>query len=52
MEAKEILKAHVAKIATLTDEQFDHFFSFFTPRVLKKGNRSSVRAMRSIANIL
>ena len=37
MEAKEILKAHVAKIATLTDEQFDHFFSFFTPQSFKKG---------------
>ena len=37
MEAKEILKAHVAKISTLTDEQFDHFFSFFTPQSFKKG---------------
>ena len=37
MEAKEILKAHVAKIATLTDEQFDYFFSFFKKQNFKKG---------------
>jgi CRP-like cAMP-binding protein len=37
MEAKEILKAHVAKIATLTDEQFDYFFSFFEKQRFKKG---------------
>ena len=37
MEAKEILKVHVAKIASLTDEQFDHFFSFFKKRRFKKG---------------
>jgi CRP-like cAMP-binding protein len=29
MEAKEVLKAHVAKIATLTDREFDYFFSHF-----------------------
>ena len=37
MEAKEILKAHVAKIASLTDEQFDYFFSFFKQKSFKKG---------------
>ena len=37
MEAKEILKAHVTKIASLTDEQFDYFFSFFEKRRFKKG---------------
>jgi len=29
MEAKEILKVHVAKLASLTDEQFDYFFFIF-----------------------
>lgn len=37
MEAKEILKAHVAKLASLTDEQFDYFFSFFKQQSFKKG---------------
>ncbi len=37
MEAKEILKVHVAKTSTLTDEQFDHFFSFFKNQRFKKG---------------
>src|SRR5258708_13740551 len=37
MEAKEILKVHVAKIASLTDEQFDYFFSFFKKQSFKKG---------------
>ena len=37
MEAKEILKVHVAKIASLTDEQFDYFFSFFKKQHFKKG---------------
>ena len=37
MEAREILKAHVAKIAALTDDQFDYFFSFFKSRSFKKG---------------
>ena len=29
VEAKEILKAHITKIAVLTDAQFDYFFSHF-----------------------
>lgn len=37
MEAKEILKVHVAKLASLTDEQFDYFFSFFKKQHFKKG---------------
>jgi len=37
METKEILKAHVAKIASLSDEQFDYFFSFFKKLSFKKG---------------
>ena len=37
MEAKEILKQHIAKMALLTDEQFDHFFSHFKPLSFKKG---------------
>lgn len=37
MEAKEILKAHVAKVSPMTDEQFDHFFSFFKIQRFKKG---------------
>ena len=37
MEAKDILKGHVAKIASLTDEQFDYFFSFFKKQNFKKG---------------
>jgi len=37
MEAKEILKAHVAKMAILTDEQFEYFFSHFKYQSFKKG---------------
>ena len=37
MEAKETLKAHVAKLATLTDDQFDYFFSHFKKLSFKKG---------------
>jgi CRP-like cAMP-binding protein len=37
MEAKEILKVHVATIASLTDEQFDYFFGFFKKQNFKKG---------------
>ena len=37
MGAKEILQDHVAKITSLTDEQFDYFFSFFKKRDFKKG---------------
>jgi len=37
MESKEALKAHVAKLATLTDDQFDYFFSHFKKMSFKKG---------------
>ncbi|PSL50361.1 CRP-like cAMP-binding protein [Chitinophaga niastensis] len=37
MEAKEILKAHIEKIAVLTDEQFDYLFSHFKKQSFKKG---------------
>ncbi len=37
MEAKEILKAHITKITTLNDEQFDYFFSHFKKQSFKKG---------------
>jgi len=37
MGAKEILKVHVAKIASLTDEEFDYFFSHFKEQRFKKG---------------
>jgi CRP-like cAMP-binding protein len=37
MEAKEILKAHIAKMTVLTDEQFDYFFSHFKPQHFQKG---------------
>jgi len=37
MEAKTILKEHVSKIASLTDEQFDYFFSHFKQETFKKG---------------
>jgi CRP-like cAMP-binding protein len=37
MQAKEILKQHLAKIAVLTDQEFDYFFSHFKPQSYKKG---------------
>jgi CRP-like cAMP-binding protein len=37
MEAKEILKAHIAKFAILTDEQFGYFFSHFKKMSFQKG---------------
>src|SRR5258707_6525608 len=37
MDAKDLLKAHVAKMASLSDEQFDYFFSFFKTQSFKKG---------------
>ncbi|GGB05353.1 Crp/Fnr family transcriptional regulator [Puia dinghuensis] len=37
MEAKEILKTHVAKFASLSDEQFELFLSFFKRQSFKKG---------------
>jgi len=37
MEAKEILKTHIAKTALLTAEQFDYVFSHFKYQSYKKG---------------
>ncbi len=37
MEAKECLKTHIAKTATLTDDEFDHFLSHFKSRRFQKG---------------
>lgn len=37
MDAKAILKEHIAKTAQLTDEQFDYFFSHFESKSYKKG---------------
>ncbi|SHH77161.1 cAMP-binding domain of CRP or a regulatory subunit of cAMP-dependent protein kinases [Chryseolinea serpens] len=37
MDAKEILKTHIAKTALLTDEQFDYFFSHFKRQSFHKG---------------
>ena len=37
MEAKEALKTHINKIAILTDEEFDYFFSHFRQETFHKG---------------
>jgi CRP-like cAMP-binding protein len=37
LEAKNILRQHIAKTALLTDEQFDYLFSHFKPMSFKKG---------------
>jgi CRP-like cAMP-binding protein len=37
MHAKEVLRAHITKITSLTDEQFDYFFSFFKQQSFRKG---------------
>src|SRR5438046_10215685 len=37
MQPKEILREHVAKIVSLTDQQFDYFFSRFKQQSYKKG---------------
>jgi CRP-like cAMP-binding protein len=37
MQAKEILKQHIAKTALLTDPEFDYFFSFFKLQSFTKG---------------
>ena len=37
MSAKEILQNYVAKTISLTDEQFDYFFSHFKAQSFKKG---------------
>ncbi|KQS47410.1 Crp/Fnr family transcriptional regulator [Flavobacterium sp. Leaf359] len=37
MEGKEILKQHIAKTASLSEEEFEHFFSHFKAESFKKG---------------
>jgi CRP-like cAMP-binding protein len=37
MQAREILKEHIAKMASLSDGEFDYFFSHFKPMTFKKG---------------
>lgn len=37
MEAKDLLQQHIAKTASLTEEEFDYFFSHFKPMSFKKG---------------
>lgn len=37
MDPKALLKQHVDKIVSLSDEEFDHFFSHFKPMSFKKG---------------
>ena len=37
MESRAILKEHIAKMASLSDEEFDYFFSHFKPMAFKKG---------------
>ncbi|RZJ54771.1 MAG: Crp/Fnr family transcriptional regulator [Flavobacterium sp.] len=37
MQSKTLLKEHVSKIASFTDEEFDYFFSHFKPETFKKG---------------
>jgi hypothetical protein len=37
MEAKILLQEHIAKTASLTEEEFGYFFSHFKPLSFKKG---------------
>lgn len=37
MDKKEILKAHISKTASLTEEQFEYFFSHFKEQSFQKG---------------
>lgn len=37
MLAKQMLKDHVGKLASLTDDEFDYFYSFFKHESYKKG---------------
>ncbi|QHS58434.1 Crp/Fnr family transcriptional regulator [Chitinophaga agri] len=45
---KETLKTHISKVTTLTDEQFDYFFSHFQYQQYKKGQ--SIIAEGSMVN--
>jgi len=37
MDAKDLLKEHITKTASLSGDEFDHFFSHFKPLSFKKG---------------
>ncbi|HYI78963.1 MAG TPA: Crp/Fnr family transcriptional regulator [Chryseolinea sp.] len=37
MEAREVFKEHIARIVTLTGDQFDYFFSHFKQESFRKG---------------
>ena len=37
MDKREVLKQHIGKFVTLSDEQFDYFLSLFREHVFKKG---------------
>ena len=37
MNGKDVLRQHMAKTATLTDDQFDYVFAHFKPEFFKKG---------------
>ena len=37
MDKREVLKQHIGKFVTLSDEQFDYFLSLFKEHVFKKG---------------
>jgi CRP-like cAMP-binding protein len=37
MNAKAILQSHIAKTTSLSDDEFDYFFSHFKPQSYKKG---------------
>ena len=52
MDAKKILKTHVAKTTSLTDEQFDYFFLFFKKQSFKKGQSIINPANNLICRIL
>lgn len=38
MNGKEILRHHIAKTASLMEDEFEHFFSHFKPESFKKGD--------------
>ncbi len=37
VNAKEILRSHISKTISLSEVQFDEFYSYFTPQSFKKG---------------
>lgn len=37
MEARDVIRSHIAKTITLPDDEFDYFYSHFKPRSFKKG---------------